>query len=249
MLLKRYIEKLSNTEENQISLDYMKANLAHEFRTPFAAINVSLRSLEKIFPVLLESYVKASEAGLVEMTYKKDFLDILNKSIKNSLSEIKFSEFYLNKLLLLIKGKPTINSNSEKINLKTSIEKVVSLIHLEEPSFLDFDSNITFEVEFNENEFESYLHIFIDELVACKNEQQTERIKVYIDDNNMKLSFQILKSKSNSYISQSIKEFTQGKFHHRYGVGFYLLNQLINSKHGELDLRESSNEIRFIIKF
>jgi signal transduction histidine kinase len=103
----------------------MNANLAHEFRTPFAAINVSLNSLNKVFPVLLESHVKSCEAGLVDTVYRKDFLDILDKSIKNSLSEIKFCEFYLNKLLLLIKDRAIGNNYLETINLKASLDGVV----------------------------------------------------------------------------------------------------------------------------
>lgn len=227
----------------------MNANLAHEFRTPFAAINVSLNSLNKVFPVLLESHVKSCEAGLVDTVYRKDFLDILYKSIKNSLSEIKFCEFYLNKLLLLIKDRPIGNNYLETINLKASLEQVISSVLFREPYGFDFISNSTFEVEINKNEFESCLQILVEELLACKNEQQTEAIKVHIDEINMELSFQIVKSKDNSYISESIKKFSQGDFHHRYGVGFYMLNQLINLNHGKMDMIESSDEIRFVISF
>lgn len=237
-------------KNERILEDYIRANLAHELRTPYAAINVSLNSIKKLFPELIDGYEKACEAGLIERNYKKDFLNLVDKSIKNSISEVKFCEFYLNKLLLLMQAFPiTQKTFYEKINIRVCVEHCINSLSFRGAHYINFVSNNTFDVEFNKIEFESYLQLFMEEVFACQNEQQADSIKIDIDTMDTKLLFKIMKSKSNSHVCKSIKKFEQGDFSQRFGMGFYLLKRLTNIKQGNLELSESPNDICFVVKF
>lgn len=230
-------------------MEYMKANFAHEFRTPFSAINVSLSSLQKVFPVLLEGYTKACKAGLMDNTFRCDFLKMVEQSVRNSLNEVKFCDQYLNRLLLLLKDNSLGSGPFEIINLRQILEYVFSLSQFRETHCYFFTSEENFEIEFNRSELELCLQVLCEELLACKNEQQAEVISVHIDKEQMELSFEILRSKSNSYIGDCITQFMEGDFHQRYGLGCYLLNQLLRNKHQEISLVQGAENIRFLIKF
>lgn len=230
-------------------MEYMKANFAHDFRTPFSAINVSLSSLQKIFPQLLEGYNKACKAGLMDDTFSCDFLEMVEKSVKNSLNEVKFCDQYLNRLLLLLKDNSLGSGAFESINLREILEYVFCLSQFRETQCYFFSSETNFDIEFNRGELELCLQVLCEELLACKNEQQAEVIIVHIDKEQMELSFEILKSKSNSYIGDCIAQFMEGHFHQRYGLGCYLLNQLLINNEQEVSLVQSSKNIQFLIKF
>lgn len=230
-------------------MEYMKANFAHEFRTPFAAINVSLSSLQKVFPVLLEGYTKACHAGLMDNTFRHDYLKILENSVKNSLNEVKFCDHYLNRLQLLLQDKPLGSDPFERINLIQILQDVFSVSQFRESHSFVFISPDNFEVEFNKSELELCLQVLIEEILACKNEQRADIVTVHIDTLKLELSFEILKSKSNSYISECMMQFMNGDFRQRYGLGYYLLNQLLITKHGGLSLIEGPKSIQFLIRF
>lgn len=230
-------------------MEYMKANFAHEFRTPFSAINISLSSLQKVFPVLLEGYVKACNSGLMEDTFRCDYLQLIEKSVKNSLIELKLCDQYMNRLLLLLKEESIGYGPFEMISLRDVLEHVFSQSQLRESHCYHFASGDNFNIEFNKNELELCLQMLIEEIIACQNEQQADAITVHIDSVKKELTFEMIKSKSNSYIGDCITQFMTGDFHQRYGLGCYLFNQLLISNQGEISVIEYSNIIQFIIRF
>lgn len=227
----------------------MKANFAHEFRTPFAAINVSLSSLKKVFPLLFEGYIKACDAGLMDNKYTSDYLYMIENSVKNSLNEIKFCDHYLNRLLLLLKDNSLGSGPCERISVIDLLDHIFSSTQSKGKYNYSFSSGDNFEIEFNKEELESCLQVLLEEILGCKNEQQSEFVIVDIDKSKRELSFEIIKSKSNSYISDCINQFMDGNFQQRHGIGFYLFNQLVSTKHGKINLIEDAISIKFLIKF
>lgn len=237
-----------SANNNFVLIEYMKANFAHELRSPFSAINISLSSLQKVFPILLDGYIKACNAGLLDNSLNADYLYLIEHSLGNSLKEIKFCDHYLNKMLLLIKDKSLISNFVEKISIRSFLERIFSLNPLKQHSFT-FSSDENFQVEYNPNELESHFVVLFEEIIACKNEQKSDTITININEKSHELSFEVKKSKSPSYVCECIQKFMSNNFQQRYGIGLYLFNQLISATHGKVKLMELDDCILLIIKF
>lgn len=231
----------------KVLIEYMKANFAHDLRTPFSAINVSLNSLQNTFPLLMDGYIKALNAGLIEENISEDYLLLIEKSIKNSLIGIKFCDNYLNNLLLLLEEN-TLNQGTVKI---CSLYQILTNIFSNESEqyHLNCSSVDDFSIAYNILEFESCLKVLIEDMTACKNEQQAKNVVVFMNKVEKKLTFEILKSKINSRIADAINAFKQGNFQQRYGLGFYVFSQMLINHSGEIKLVETPDSVQFLIKF
>lgn len=88
--------------EHSSDVSCIEMQIIHAFRTQFAAIGISLNALSSVFPTLIEGYIYARAKGQIDKEYPQEYLDMLLKSIYNSLVEIKRAECNLNELRLLV---------------------------------------------------------------------------------------------------------------------------------------------------
>ena len=143
---------MQNTKDyldKHIAFDYIRANIAHEFRTQFTTIDVSLHSLQKILPTLIDAYSKARDSELVELVYSDDYLQLLSKSVFNSIKELKSADFYLSKLLVFLNKDKLGAGIKERISVRSLLEEVIDTMGWSASNLFNFDSIADFEIEYN----------------------------------------------------------------------------------------------------
>ena len=124
--------------DKHIAFDYIRANIAHEFRTQFTTIDVSLHSLQKLLPVLIDAYSKARDTDSVDVVYSDDYLRLIYKSVSNSIKELKSADFYLNKLLVFLNKDKLGSGLKEKISVRSLLEEAIDTMDWSETYLFNF---------------------------------------------------------------------------------------------------------------
>lgn len=235
--------------EKCIAFDYIRANIAHEFRTQFTTIDVSLHTLHKILPTLINAYSKARDSELVDVVYSDDYLQLLNKSVSNSIKELKSADFYLSKLLVFLNKDKFGAGTREKISLRSLLEEVIDDLEQSKTYFLQFESTDDFYIEYNRKDIKSCLTLLIMDIQECQKDQKLPILSIKIAPKSSELSFTVEKSTSKSHIYSQIVGFMGGDYGERYGVGVYLANKLVETQLGKVHLVEGPDSIKFNIQF
>ena len=236
-------------DEKSMAFDYIRANIAHEFRTQFTTIDVSLHSMQAILPTLIGAYISARDAGLVDVVYSNDYLQLLHKSVFNSINELKFADFYLNKLLVFLNKDKLGSGKKEKISMKLLLEKTVDDIDVYKVKPFKFESNNDFEIEYNAKDMYSCVRLFLMDIHECQKDQRSQFVTIKIDPEAMQLMFSIVKLQGKSRIYNSILGFMGGNHDERHGVGVYLFNRLLETQSGKINYLENDAAINFNIQF
>ena len=236
-------------EEKSMAFDYIRANIAHEFRTQFTTIDVSLHSMQAILPTLIDAYSTARDAGLVDVVYSNDYLQLLHKSVSNSIKELKFADFYLNKLLVFLNKEKLGSGEKERISVKSLLEKTVDDIDVYKIKPFKFESNNDFEIEFNAKDMASCIRLFLMDTHECQKDQRSPSVTITIDPKSMQLTFSLVKLQSKARIYNSIIGLMDGNHDERYGVGVYLFNKLLETQLGRIHLSEDDTSTNFNIQF
>ena len=237
------------TVENKLDsngvFEYIKSNIAHEFRNSFATINASLHSLKKTLPRLVDGYIKARNKGLVSDEYADDYLQLLHKTLNNSLQEIKYSDDFLNRLILFINQDKLFITNKENIIIGELLRKLLNEANIQ-PFQLSLQND--FVIEYNLHNISCCMRAFLEEIYACNTEQQSNLIIELIPENKT-LVFGINRLKTKSNIYNSISLFMRGYYKERYGLVAFLLNKMLKTQGGLITMSEEQDLIRFIIQF
>jgi hypothetical protein len=243
---------MNNTEdclEKHMALDYIRANIAHEFRTQFTTIDVSLHSLQAILPALIDAYSKARNTDSVDVAYSDDYLRLLCKSVSNSIKELKSADFYLNKLLVFLNKDKLGSGLKEKISMRSLLEEATKKMDRSETYLFNFESNGDFDIEYNIKEMTSCISLLIMDIYECQKDLKSPIVIMEISPDSMQLSFVLVKFTPKPRIYNHIVGFMGGNHSERYGVGVYLFNKLVETQLGKVHLLEDEDTIKFNIQF
>lgn len=243
------MKSIKKEHEDNIAFEYIKSNIVHEFRTQFSTINVSLNSLNSIFPTLVQGYNRACEADLIKNEYNNDYLQLIHKSIINSLEGIIFSDHFLNKLILLMNKEKFGLSNTETININFLLKKIIHEKEIRGKKIYQIISEHDMEIQSNLKEIECCIKGFMEDLESCYKEQKSDHINIIIKHVEKSITFGFKKSKQKSYVLESIENFIQGNNKDRHGLGVYLMKNLVESQLGHFHILNSPQVVEFTIKF
>lgn len=235
--------------DKHIAFDYIRANISHEFRTQFTTIDVSLHSLQKILPALIDAYSKARDSGLADVVYSDDYLGLLYKSVSNSIKELKSADFYLSKLLVFLNKDKLGSGIKEKISVRSLLEEATDEMDRSETYLFRLESKDDFDIEYNIKEIKSCIRLLIMDIHECQKDQKSPHVTMEIIPESMQLSFALAKSTPKTRIYNQIVGFMDGNHGERYGVGVYLFNKLVETQLGKVHLLEDEDTIKFNIQF
>lgn len=237
--------------ENNMAFEYIKAHFAHEFRTQLSTVNVSLNSLNAIFPTLIKGYKNAFEAGLIKGTLNSDYLQLIHKSIINSLEGVLFLDHCVSKLSLLMNQEKLGACKNESVSINSLLSKLIN--EKEARGFAKYKYEIVSDgdIEINSNlkEIECCIKSFMEDLESCCREQKNAHIAIQIKHIEKSVTFGLSKSKPRSHILESIEYFNQGHCNDRNGIGVYLLKKLVESYYGTFNIVNSPELLEFSINF
>lgn len=117
LLKKLQVQK--SEHEKELALQKAEANkqaagsIAHDLRTPLASIQSAMSGIDHNLPRLINGYQAAKNEGLQVERIRKENLETLKKITESCISEINFSNHYIN-LILANLGSDDINTDNFK---------------------------------------------------------------------------------------------------------------------------------------
>lgn len=95
--------KLKEAEERLAGIRALSASIAHELRTPLAAIQFGISGMKDYLPLLVDAYKVAKKHKLNVEPIQSEHLQILTNVFNNIQSEVRYSETIINMILMNVK--------------------------------------------------------------------------------------------------------------------------------------------------
>ncbi|CAN5218727.1 hypothetical protein BH10PSE19_BH10PSE19_02880 [soil metagenome] len=251
---KRIDEELAGTKHKLAGMTLVSATIAHELRTPLAAIRAAVEGIKSYFPKLLDSYKLALDAKLAVPNIRTSQLKILTSVLEGVIDEINYSNIIINMSLL----------NTEQLNLKQGEFHICSISHCVEESLrrYPFQPGERELIHFdNKNDFNFIgeeiltVHILFNLLknalyyirVAHKGDIY---IRLASDEKYNKLYFHDSGKGIAADILPNIFELFFSKTHHGYGVGLAFCKMIMQNYGGKVECNSVVEEFaEFILSF
>lgn len=117
--------KLELQKEKLEAMKLLGASIAHELRTPFAALNLVANGMRKYFNYLVQGYELAKNANLPVQPINSSQIELLSKIPNTIEQESKAANLFID--LLLSNVNPTIgNDTSEIISLSHCVDEALN---------------------------------------------------------------------------------------------------------------------------
>jgi signal transduction histidine kinase len=102
------------------------ATVAHELRTPLAAIHAGITGAKQDIPILLEAYNSAKDHGLKVPTIQPDRLRNLPSVLNNIEDETEYSNTIINMILINAKQKGIYTNRFQTLSISSCIEEAIT---------------------------------------------------------------------------------------------------------------------------
>ena len=135
--LKETQEELIRTQKNEARLKTLSAvggMIAHELRTPLAAVGNTAKSLDKFFPQLLEGYEQAVSQGIIKRPIRPDLLESIKESIAGINQSTEYAQSTIATILagLHYSNTQQVEGDITAFSLKTVVDKALQQYPLSE---------------------------------------------------------------------------------------------------------------------
>ncbi|HEX4045959.1 MAG TPA: PAS domain-containing protein [Gammaproteobacteria bacterium] len=118
-------QKLQEIQYKLAGMTTVSAVIAHELRTPLAALDANANSLQKYFPELIKCYQLAREANLPVSLIREDKFKLLSTRIEAMREEIKSAFTFIDMQLINLNYAEIKQGDVEIFSIKECIEEAI----------------------------------------------------------------------------------------------------------------------------
>ncbi len=123
--LKNTQYRLKEAEERLAGIRALSASIAHELRTPLAAIQFGISGIKTYLPTLVKAYNTAKNHSLEIEPIQPRNLKILSEVFDNIESEVRYSETIINMLLMNVKQQGVSTADFKMCSMSECIAEAV----------------------------------------------------------------------------------------------------------------------------
>lgn len=118
-------QQLKKAETRIESMRALSAGIAHELRTPLAAIQFGISGTKSYLPALINAYTLAKQHQLAVEPIQSKHIQILAEMIDNIEAEVRYAETIINMILMNVKQHNISTTSFMPINMSASIEEAL----------------------------------------------------------------------------------------------------------------------------
>lgn len=123
---KRIEENFQRAEHQLKGMTMVTATIAHEIRTPLAAIKAAARGVKLIVPLLIAAYQNAIKSKVQEETVSKNQIKLLEEAVDSVEKKVDQSNMVIDMLLSNIQNRRVEISDFDICSARACIQKAIS---------------------------------------------------------------------------------------------------------------------------
>jgi len=250
---KRTEKELQDTRHKLEGMTLISSSIAHELRTPFATLELTIKKLEDYIPALLDTYHLAEQAKLhVPKIRKKDF-QFLNRLLDSMMLETRAIFTFID--ILLANVNPAIEQGGDQIfSIATCVETALARYPFQEEQkqIINWNSQNNFMVKGKDLSIMHVIFNLLKNALYYIAKAQKGQIFIWLERGKPynQLYFKDTGTGISGEILPHIFDMFFTKTYHGAGIGLTFCKMVMESLDGEITCEsEERTYAQFVLSF